>query len=153
MSFIFTSFLVNCKTKITCKLWLHVLHYLKISSNHIIDFLILSVFFSLASACSHIAAVLFKLEGYFRMDIHKVASTSNVVNERDLVNKLQQLPWGKLLSADQSRPTHVQKILMMATVLKITLEWISQVKDWQMSKNKNSMILSYWYQRVPYSII
>ena len=76
VSFIFTSFLVNCMTKITFKLWLHVLDYLKISSNRIIDFLILSVFFSLASACSPIAAVLFKLEAYFRMDIHKVASAS-----------------------------------------------------------------------------
>ena len=27
------------------------------------------------------------------------------------MNKLQQLPWRKLLLADQSRPTHVQKLI------------------------------------------
>ena len=36
------------------------------------------MFFSLASACSYIAAVSFKLEAYFRMDLHQVASASKL---------------------------------------------------------------------------
>ena len=83
-------------TKITCKLWLHVLDYFKISSNRIINFLILSVFFSLASACSHIAAALFKLEAYFRMDIHKVASTSKCCQWKRSCQQVATAPLGKI---------------------------------------------------------
>ena len=153
VSFVFTTFVVNDMSRITYKLWLCVLDYLEKCSNLIIDFLILSVCFSLASACSHVVAALYKLEAYFRMGTHKVASTSKLVNGRYLLNKLHRFPCRKLILADQSRQTHFQKILMMATVLRLTSEEISQVKNWHMSNNKNWKILSYWFPRVPYSLV
>ena len=88
-------------------------------SNLIIDFLIPPVFFSLTSACSHIAAVLFKLEAYFRMNLHKVDgwifTRSKFCQWKRSFQQAALAPLGKLILADQSRPTHVQKILMVAT--------------------------------------
>ena len=141
-------FFVQCK--ITCKLWLYVLGYLENSSNLIIDFLIVSVFLFSPLLVVTLQQCCWKDSGWI---FTKWFQQVNFVNERDLVNKLRWLPWGKLILADQSRPTHAQKILMMATVLRITSEGISQLKDWHMSKNKNSRILSYWFQRVPCSLV
>ena len=54
------------------------------------------MFFSLASACSHIAAVLFKLEAYFRMDLHKVASTSKLCQWKRSRQQVASAPLGKI---------------------------------------------------------
>ena len=62
----------------------------------IIDFLILSVFFSFASACTQILAVLFKLEAYFRMDLHKVTSTGNLCQWKISHQEVASAPLGKI---------------------------------------------------------
>ena len=65
-------------------------------SNLSIDFLILSLFFRLASACSHIAAVFFKPEAYFRMDLYKVASTSKLCQWKRSRQHVALAPLGKI---------------------------------------------------------
>ena len=54
------------------------------------------MFFSLAFACSHIAAVLFKLEAYFRMDLHKVASISKRCQWKRSRQRVLPAPLGKI---------------------------------------------------------
>ena len=83
------------------------------------------MFFSLVSACSHIAAVLFKLEAYFRMDLHKVASISKLCQWKRSRQQIAPAPYVKINFGRPKQTAHVQKILMMSTVLRITLEGIS----------------------------
>ena len=96
MRFVFTGFDVNAITKITCKLQRFALGCLEKCSNLITDFLILSAFCSLASAFSHIAAVLFKLKTYLRMDLHKVASTSKLCRWKRSDEQVASAPLGKI---------------------------------------------------------
>ena len=54
------------------------------------------MFFSFASACSHIVTVLFELEVYFRMDLHKVPSTSKLCRWKRSRQQVAKAPSGKL---------------------------------------------------------